>query len=198
MTGTARLPQAEITGLSGWLVKSMAKRMMGGDIPEGVGVMWHSPKVVKDTSMFGRKANKWPNVPSDLKALSHMVAASTIGCTWCLDFGYYQSQHEGLDLAKAREVPRWRASTVFTPLERRVMAYAEAMCQLPLAVTDDMVDELQADLGPAGVLELTAWIACANMTARMGVALGLEAAGMSAHCGLPPLAEREEREVERA
>ena len=35
----------------------------------------------------------------------------------------------GLDLAKVREVPRWRESGAFTPLERDVLAYAEAMSQ---------------------------------------------------------------------
>ncbi|WP_373046976.1 hypothetical protein [Vulgatibacter sp.] len=33
---------------------------------------------------------------------------------------------EGLAIAKAREVPRWRVSDVFTPLERDVMEYAAA------------------------------------------------------------------------
>ena len=32
---------------------------------------------------------------------------------------------------KAREIPRWRESDVFTPLEREVLEYAEAMSQTP-------------------------------------------------------------------
>ena len=60
-----------------------------------------------------------------------MAVASLVGCTWCLDFDYFQAHNENLDLEKAREVPRWRESDVFTPLERDVMAYAEAMSQTP-------------------------------------------------------------------
>ena len=44
------------------------------------------------------------------------------------------AHNRGLDEAKAREVPRWRESDVFTPLERRVMEYAEAMSQTPPTV----------------------------------------------------------------
>jgi len=41
---------------------------------------------------------------------------------------YFHAHTEGLlDVTKAREVPRWRESDVFTPLERHVMEYAEAM-----------------------------------------------------------------------
>ena len=35
-------------------------------------------------------------------------------------------------------MPRWRDSTVFTPLERDVMEYAEAMTQTPPTVTDEL------------------------------------------------------------
>ena len=48
------------------------------------------------------------------------------------------AHNEGLDEAKAREVPRWRESDVFTPLERDVMEYAEAMSQTPPTVTDEL------------------------------------------------------------
>jgi AhpD family alkylhydroperoxidase len=63
----------------------------------------------------------------NLKSFAHMAVASLVGCGFCLDLGYFQAHNEGLDVAKAREVPRWRESDVFTPLERDVMEYAEAM-----------------------------------------------------------------------
>ena len=43
-----------------------------------------------------------------------MAVAALVGCSWCLDFGYFHAHNEGLDEAKASEVPRWRESTVFT------------------------------------------------------------------------------------
>jgi alkylhydroperoxidase family enzyme len=98
------------------------------------------------------------------------------------------SHNHGLDEVKAREVPRWRQSTAFTPLERRVMEYAEAMCQTPLTVTDEMSAALLDELGAPALLELTARVAAMNMSARSNVALGIRSQEFSASCGLPPLA----------
>jgi alkylhydroperoxidase family enzyme len=70
----------------------------------------------------------------DLAAFATMAATARIGCSWCLDFGYVMAHHRGLDETRAREVPRWRESEVFTPVERRVMEYAEAMCETSRAL----------------------------------------------------------------
>ena len=98
-------------------------------------------------------------------------------------------------MAKAREVPRWRESDVFTPLERDVMEYAEAMSQTPPTVTDELSARLLDQLGAPALVELTAWIALANLYARTNVALGIEAQGFSASCGLAPLAQPSARSV---
>ena len=96
--------------------------------------------------------------------------------------------NQGLDVAKAREVPRWRVSDVFTPLERDVMAYAEAMSDTPPTVTDEMSARLLDALGAPALVELTTWIALANLYTRSNVALGVEAQGLSDSCNLKPLA----------
>ena len=92
-----------------------------------------------------------------------MAAAALVGCSFCLDFGYFQAHNEGLDEAKAREVPRWRESDVFTPLERDVMEYAEAMSQTPPTVTDELSARLLDQLGAPALVELTAMVAIANL-----------------------------------
>ncbi len=89
---------------------------------------------------------------------------------------------------KAREIPRWRESGAFSPLEREVLEYAEAMIVTEPTVTDEMVASLRAQLGEASLVELTAIIAFANFTTRPNVALGIESDGFAAACGLKPLA----------
>jgi alkylhydroperoxidase family enzyme len=116
-----------------------------------------------------------------------MAVAAQIGCSWCLDYAYFQAFNEHLDIDKAREVPRWRDSAVFTPLERAVLGYAEGMTQTPPAVTDEMVAELLEELGAAAVVELTTFIALANMNSRANVALGIESEGDADSCDLKPL-----------
>jgi alkylhydroperoxidase family enzyme len=119
-----------------------------------------------------------------------MAAAGAIGCRFCLDLGYFMAHNKGLDEAKAREVPRWRESDAFGPLERRVMAYAEAMSQTPPTVTDEMSAALLAELGAPALLELTVRIGAMNLASRVNVALGIHSQEFATACGLPPLAPR--------
>jgi AhpD family alkylhydroperoxidase len=186
MTGNTRVPATEITGIYGGLVKFAARKMIG-QVPESLGVMWHNPKVLKDLMGVGQK---WDALDENLSSLARMAAAAAVGCSFCLDFNYFMAHNRGLDEAKAREVPRWRESDVFTPLERRVMEYAEAMCQTPVAVTDELSDALLDELGPAALLELAAKVSLMNATARMNIALGIRSQEFADACGLPPLATR--------
>ncbi|GAA3549482.1 carboxymuconolactone decarboxylase family protein [Nocardioides daeguensis] len=189
MTTTARIPAAPITGLYGALVKRFAGKMFGS-VPESIGVLWHHQPALKASMAFGQRLQKWDACDETLKTYAHMAVASLVGCSWCLDFNYFLARDKGLDLAKAREVPRWRESEVFSPLERRVLEYAEAASQTPPTVTDEMVEPLLAELGPAGLIELTSVIGFANMTTRSNTALGIESEGFAAACGMRPLAER--------
>ena len=184
----ARIPTTEITGVHGALVKRLTKKMLG-QVPEPLGVYWHNRPVLKGYLAISSKAQKWDACDLSLKSFAHMAVASLIGCSWCLDFGYFQAHNEHLALEKAREVPRWRESEVFTPLERDVMAYAEAMSQTPPTVTDELSARLLKQLGAPAMVELTAFIALANVYARSNVAFGIESDGFAKTCGLKPLAE---------
>lgn len=184
---TTRVPTAEITGVYGAVVKRFSKRLLGR-VPAPLGVYWHNRPVLRATMGLGAKTQKWHACDLSLKSFAHMAVAAQIGCSWCLDFGYFQASNEHLDLDKAREVPRWRDSAVFTPLERAVMGYAEAMTVTPPTVTDEMVAELREQLGDAAVVELTAFVAIANMNSRGNVALGIESEGYADSCEIKPLA----------
>ncbi|HEX5850885.1 MAG TPA: carboxymuconolactone decarboxylase family protein [Rubrobacter sp.] len=186
MDGNTRIPKAELTGLYGAVVKRMSRKMMG-DVPEPVEVAWHNRKVLNFSFNIGRQAQKWDQCDENLKSFAHMAVASLIGCSFCLDFGYFQAHNDGLDLTKAREVPRWRESVIFTPLERDVMEYAEAMSQTPPTVTDEMSARLLGQLGAPALVELTAFIGLANLYTRTNTAFGIESQGFSASCQLAPL-----------
>jgi alkylhydroperoxidase family enzyme len=184
-----RIPKAELTGIYGALVKRMSRKMLG-DVAEPVQVTWHNRKVLNFSFALGRKAQKWDACDENLKSFAHMATVSLVGCSFCLDLGYFMAHNAGLDEAKAREVPRWRESEVFTPLERDVMAYAEAMTQTPPTVTDEMSARLLAQLGAAALVELTAYVALANLASRTNTAFGIESQGFSSACELRPLALR--------
>jgi alkylhydroperoxidase family enzyme len=185
-----RVPKAELTTE---LREKMIKQF--GAVPEPLEVIWHNPRVAQDSSELGGKAGAWNAADESLKSFAHMAVAAQVGCSWCLDIGYFQAQNLDLDLAKASQVPRWRESEVFTPLERDVLEYAEAMTNTPPTVTDELSGRLLDRLAPAAMVELTAFIAFANMATRSNVALGIESQGFSADCRIPLAARPEQAGV---
>ena len=166
MTSNTRIQPAPMHRCLRRVVKRFSKKMFG-EVPESLGVTVAQPAGAQDLPR-PRPASrqKWNACDEDLKSFAHMAVAALIGCSFCLDLGYFLAHNEGLDEAKAREVPRWRESDVFTPLERDVMEYAEAMSQTPPTVTDELSARLLEQLGAPALVELTAWVALANMSAR--------------------------------
>ena len=183
-TSRFRVPKAAISGGYGRLLTWYARRTFG-EVPDNVYVLWHNRKVLKAVLSFEQRVAKFDALDPHLRTYAEMASAGAIGCSWCLDFGYYLAHAKDLDLSKVREVPRWRESDVFTGLERDVMAYAEAMTATPPTVTDEMVAHLRAALGEPGVVELTAMVAIENERSRLNAAMGLASQGYSDVCELP-------------
>ena len=184
MPSSFRIPKAHIDGAYGAVMTRVAQRMWG-QVPDNAYVLWHNKPVLKALFAFESKVQKWKALDPHLKAYAEMASAGVIGCSWCLDFGYFLAHSKGLDEAKVREVPRWRDSAVFTDLEREVMAYAEAMTVTPPEVTDEMVASLDRQLGHAAVVELTMMVAIENERSRFNAAMGLASQGFSDVCELP-------------
>lgn len=177
---TPRIPKAE---LPAELSESMIKQL--GAVAEPVEVVWHNPQVATSNLEFSARLAEWDAADASLKSFAHMAVAAQVGCNWCLDVGYFQAQNQNLDLTKASQVPRWRESEVFTPLERDVLEYAEAMSSTPPTVTDELYAGLLDRLGAAAMVELTAYIAFVNMATRNNNANGISSQGFSDACGIP-------------
>ncbi|MGQ4386543.1 carboxymuconolactone decarboxylase family protein [Streptomyces sp. SAS_270] len=175
-----RVPKAE---LPSELRENMIKML--GTVPEPEEVLAHNPKVAAASREFSNGVATWDAADASLKTFAHMAVAAQIGCSWCLDINYFLAQNHNLDLAKASQVPRWKESEVFTPLERDVLAYAEAMTNTPPTVTDELYAGLLDRLGPAALVELTVFIGFANFAARCNTAHGITSQGFSDACAIP-------------
>jgi alkylhydroperoxidase family enzyme len=179
-----RIPKAEVpTELREAMIKQV------GSVPEPTEVAFNNPKVALSNQEFSAQLSTWDTVDASLKAFAHMAVAAQIGCSWCLDINYFLAIHQKLDLTKASQVPVWRESDVFTSLERDVLEYAEAMTTTPTTVTDELYARLLGQLGPAEMVELTVFIAFANMAGRNNTAHGITSQGYSDSCEIP-LAKR--------
>ena len=182
-----RVPKAE---LPAELREDMIKQL--GAVPEPVEVTYNNPKVAISSQEFSAKVSTWDAADASLKTFAHMAVAAQVGCSWCLDVNYFLARYHGLDLAKASQVPVWRESDLFTPLERDVMEYAEAMTNTPTTVTDELSASLLERLGPAALVELTVFVGVANLATRVNTAHGVTSQGYADACEIP-LARRPEK-----
>ncbi|WP_329537875.1 carboxymuconolactone decarboxylase family protein (plasmid) [Streptomyces sp. NBC_01450] len=179
-----RIPKAELpVEMKEALVKQL------GSVPEPVEVVFNNPAVATSNLEFSAKAAAWDAVDEGLKTFAHMAVAAQVGCSWCLDINYFAALNQNLDLEKASQVPNWRDSDAFTPLEREVMEYSEAMTNTPPTVTDELSASLLKQLGPAGLVELTVFVGFANLSTRVNTAHGITSQGYSEACQIP-LAKR--------
>jgi AhpD family alkylhydroperoxidase len=159
-------------------------RRQFGEVLDNALALMHNRKVLKALFAFERKVQTWDRLDADLKVLAQAASAAMIGCSWCMDFGWYAAHSAGLDTSKLSEVPRWRDSRAFTPRERRVLEYAEAMTATPPEVTDEMAEALRDDLGNDAFVELTVMVAVENERSRTNSALGLTSQGFKDNCEL--------------
>ena len=183
-TSTARVPLEHPGSLLARALSFYTRRTYGQEM-EPMLAMLHNRKVTMSVARFEMRVAGWSKLDSGLKELACLAVASQIGCSWCLDFGYYVSRTNGMEAAKLEQVPQWRDSTIYTTLERRVLEYAEAMTATPPTVTDEMVDELRVDLDDAQLVELTEIISVENLRSRTNSALGLTSQGFKSQCDLP-------------
>jgi alkylhydroperoxidase family enzyme len=149
-------------------------------------VALHNKGVLRTMMVMEGTAARWNRLDPTLRALAGMVASAEIGCSWCMDFGFWEHHHRGVDPVKLRAVPQWRDSDVYTDLERAVMGYAAAATATPPTVTDEQVARLRQDLSEEELVELTAQISLENYRSRTNAALGLTSQGFRETCELRP------------
>jgi alkylhydroperoxidase family enzyme len=108
-----------------------------------------------------------------------------------MDIGSAVGRDLGISEEQLRHLPAYRASTLFSPLEKLVIEYAERMTTTPVTVSEELFGALKQHLNEAQLVELTGIIAWENFRARFNHAFAIEAQGFSegAHCVLPARAE---------
>jgi len=184
----------------GRLVYRMARRRFGA-VPEPLTVLLqHPPLAVANivAELAGERASR--HLAASLRDLAVYRVATQVGCSWCVDFGTMLHRHQGLDVDRLRAVDEYATSPEFGPLERRALRYADAMTAQPMTVTDEMVAELDGELGHRGMVELTYAIALENHRARFNHALGITDQGFTsgAACRVPVPADAVEDRVSGA
>jgi len=164
-------------GLLGRLAYRYARRRFGA-VPEPLTVLMRHPRLALAGSIGELAAERGMcRLPAGLRELVVHRVATTVGCSWCVDFGTMLMR--GRDVERLRILDDYPSSPAFSAVERRALAYADAATAQPMTVTDEMVAGLVAELGHAGTVELTYAIALENQRARFNHALGITDQGFT-------------------
>ena len=102
--------------------------------------------------------------------------------------------------AQMLDLPRYRESDAFSPLERTALEYAEEMTRTPVDLPERVFAVLREHLDDAQIVELTAAIAWENYRSRFNHALEIESEGFSegAVCAVPERSSAVERREHQA
>ena len=192
-------PRPVSTRVSSDLPRTLTNRAMAafsrrryGAVLDPLVAVGHHGKVTRTYALTELGVGGWKALDPGLKSLAVMAVSVQIGCSWCVDFGYFEAQHDHVDPAKLHDVPAWRSSERFTDLERDVLALAEAATATPPTVDDALAARLTEALGTEAFTELVAIVAVENLRSRINAAMGLTAQGFSDRCEVPlsgPLAQ---------
>ncbi len=175
----------ERRGIIPRLARRYTQRRFGRMVEPTAAASHHAGVLMAMGSLETAAQFGWKKLDPALRWLVIQATASRIGCSWCVDYGYYTGMNDGIDPAKVRAVATWRDSDLFDDRERVILEYAETVTGCPAEVSDDLAARIRAHLSDAEFVELAAWVALENFRSRFNAGLGLRSQGFSDQCAIP-------------
>ncbi len=167
------------------LARRYTKRRFGQMVEPTAAASHHSGVLIAMGCLETAAQLGWKRLDPTLRWLAIQAVASRIGCSWCIDYGYYEGMNDGIDPAKVRAAGDWRSSDLFDEKERVVLEYAEVASGCPAEVSEELAARVRAQLSDAEFVELAAWVALENFRSRFNAGLGLRSQGFSDACEIP-------------
>jgi alkylhydroperoxidase family enzyme len=99
-----------------------------------------------------------------------------------VDINTASGEAAGIPEEKFARLAEYATDPAFTPVERLILSYADAMTITGEDATDEMFAALRARFSEEEIIELTAHVAFENFRSRFNHALRIEAQGF---CRLP-------------
>lgn len=190
------VPEDE-AGLLERLMYRFSRRRFG-KVLEPLAVTAHHRKLLLGYAGMELALDRSRLVEGRLKELASIKVAAMVGCEFCIDIGSALGKESGIAEEQLRELSNYEQSEAFSPLEKLVLRYAEAMTGTPAVVPRNLFDALREHFDEAQMVELTFAIALEESRARFNHAFGIGSRGFSdgAYCPVPETAVRHIREVE--
>jgi len=173
------------TGVVARLAAFYSKRRFGRPVEPEMAAAHHSGVLVAMGAVETAAEIGWRKLDPGLRGLAVQLAATRIGCSWCVDYGYYEVVNRGMDPEKIRNVGNWRESPLYDDRQRAVLEYTELATATPLADTTEVVERLRRHLSEPEIVELVSWVALENFRSRFNGGLGLKSQGFADSCTVP-------------
>lgn len=167
------------------LARSYTQRRFGRMIEPTAAASHHAGVLVAMGGLETSAQSGWKKLDPTLRWLALQATSSRIGCSWCIDYGYYEGMQDGVDPAKVRAVSDWRSSDLFDERERAVLEYAETATECPGEVSNELAERVRTHLSDPEFVELAAWVALENFRSRFNAGLGLRSQGFADSCEIP-------------
>ncbi len=167
------------------LARSYSERRFGQMVEPTAAASNHSGVLVAMGALEAAVAKGWKKLDPTVRWLAIEAASGQIGCSWCIDYGYYEGMQEGIDPAKVRAALHWRDSDLFDDRERAVLEYAERASATSVEIPEELVARLHTHFSDEEIVELAAWVALENFRSRFNAGLGLKSEGFADKCEIP-------------
>jgi AhpD family alkylhydroperoxidase len=182
IAGVSARQAGPLTKLGYFFTRRHIARLSGREperMIEPVELYAHVPGLLRGYAKVEQATAKLHRLDKRFKALAELKAATLTHCEYCIDLGSQIARRWGLSDEQLLALPSYRASALFTDLEKLVLDYAVGMSRTPVEVSDALVAELREHFDDPQLVELTHLIALENMRGRFNLALGVGAAGFS-------------------
>lgn len=160
------------------------RRKFGRDVQPLQAAAHHKGLMLASGAVETIAERGWKALDPQLRWLAIQRVSSSIGCSWCVDYGFYLGHQEQVDPVKVLDVTTWRDSSAYDETERLVLEYAETASATPAVVDAQVVQKLTDRLGEKAMVELAAWVALEHFRSRFNAGLGLRSQGFSDSCEL--------------
>ncbi len=129
----------------------------------------HIPEVLEPlVALYPTIWDAGPLTPSELE-LVRLRNANSVGCVYCKAVRYDVAKDDGLDENKIADV---QAGNSLSSREAAILAYTDAYLHDPQALSDELRQQLEDELGAQGIAHLSMALSMFNSMSRGAVAFG--------------------------
>lgn len=130
-----------------------------------------SPDATRAVAALDRYVVKESGLEPAIVHLIKLRASIINGCAYCVDMHVKESRHDGLSEQWINLMSVWRESTVYTPRERALLGWVDAVTLIAQTqAPDEAYDELRKHFSEDESVKITTAIGAINVWNRLAVA----------------------------